>query len=56
MENYIYNWEVFVMPMSYEKITISLPPDLKRKLEKTAKKERRSQSNLIAWLIERYDP
>ena len=42
------------MFMSFEKITISLPSELKKKLERISKKERRSQSNMISILIEQY--
>jgi len=40
--------------MEYVKITISLPIDLKKKLERISQKEIRSQSNMIAALIDQY--
>ena len=38
-----------------DRMTITMPPEVKKKLERIAKKERRSLSNMIHYLIESYD-
>jgi len=41
--------------MNYERMGISIPKETKKKLEKIAKQEMRSVSNMIAYLIEKYE-
>jgi len=41
--------------MPFERLNITIPKETKKKLERIAKKENRSQSNMITTLIERYD-
>jgi predicted transcriptional regulator len=41
--------------MGYIKISISIPEETKTKLEQIAKKEMRSISNMIAYLVEHFD-
>ena len=40
--------------MPYNRINISLPTDVKEKLEKICEEEHRSQSNMISYLILQY--
>ena len=40
--------------MGFTRITISIPNKTKEKLEQLAKKEMRTASNMIAYLIENY--
>lgn len=42
------------MFMGYIRISVSIPDETKTKLEEMAKKEMRSVSNMIAFLIENY--
>lgn len=41
--------------MGIVRMSITLPKETKKKLEKMAKKELRSVSNMIAYLVERYE-
>lgn len=41
--------------MGFERMSISIPEETKTKLEQMAKKEMRSVSNMIAYLVEKYD-
>ena len=39
----------------YIKVSLSLPKETKEKLDRIAKKEFRSLSNMVAYLIEQYE-
>jgi len=41
--------------MGYTRISISIPKETKEKLEQLAKKEMRTISNMIAYLVENYE-
>jgi len=41
--------------MGFVRMTISLPEETKEKLDRIAKEEMRPVSNMIAYLIEKYD-
>lgn len=43
------------MKMSFERMSISIPEETKKKLENISKKEMRSVSNMIAYLVEKYN-
>lgn len=43
------------MNMPFERINITLPPKTVEKLKRISKQQERSQSNMIAFLIERYE-
>jgi len=42
--------------MTFVRMSISIPKETKQKLEEMAKKEMRSVSNMIAYLVETYQP
>ena len=42
------------MTMVYDRINITIPKDVRAKLERIAEKERRTVSNMIAYLVEQY--
>jgi len=41
--------------MSFVRMSISIPEETKEKLERISKKEMRSVSNMLAYLVERYE-
>lgn len=41
--------------MSFVRMSISIPKETKEKLEHISKKEMRSVSNMLAYLVERYE-
>ena len=45
---------VCIMTMVYDRINITIPKDVRAKLERIAEKERRTVSNMIAYLVEQY--
>ena len=52
---FIYMMNKDITSMVYDKLTISLPKDTKKTLVKLSKREKRSQSNFIDWIINAYD-
>ena len=40
------------MDILKDRMTITMPPDIRKKLKELAKQQRRSESSMIHWLIE----